>query len=147
MLPRTRQAQTRGIVLTRDFCTTPHALPPNKVRPGTPNNPRHKSNTRRVIPHEHVFQGSHPHKVPRTPSGSSTRQAARRATARTASQARRLHAHTPGARPQPRGQTDEVYRRKDFFLSSHKNPTIKIPSLMILPQVHLRKPCYDFYFL
>lgn len=21
------------------------------------------------------------------------------------------------------------------------------PSLMILPQVHLRKPCYDFYFL
>ena len=24
---------------------------------------------------------------------------------------------------------------------------IHIKSIMILPQVHLRKPCYDFYFL
>ena len=24
---------------------------------------------------------------------------------------------------------------------------VKIESVMILPQVHLRKPCYDFYFL
>ena len=27
-------------------------------------------------------------------------------------------------------------------------PTVSSPSwVMILPQVHLRKPCYDFYFL
>ena len=24
---------------------------------------------------------------------------------------------------------------------------VRLDSLMILPQVHLRKPCYDFYFL
>ncbi len=34
---------------------------------------------------------------------------------------------------------------RGFFESFDKN--IKGDSIMILPQVHLRKPCYDFYFL
>ena len=32
-----------------------------------------------------------------------------------------------------------------FIVHQHNRPTCI--SLMILPQVHLRKPCYDFYFL
>lgn len=30
---------------------------------------------------------------------------------------------------------------------THQRPTITHSSIMILPQVHLRKPCYDFTFL
>lgn len=31
--------------------------------------------------------------------------------------------------------------------SGDPEPADRKPPLMILPQVHLRKPCYDFYFL
>ena len=31
--------------------------------------------------------------------------------------------------------------------NTHQQPTITHSSIMILPQVHLRKPCYDFTFL
>lgn len=34
------------------------------------------------------------------------------------------------------------YMRTDVFISCRNENTV-----MILPQVHLRKPCYDFYFL
>ncbi len=34
---------------------------------------------------------------------------------------------------------DDIRRRMKCYETSH--------SVMILPQVHLRKPCYDFYFL
>ena len=43
----------------------------------------------------------------------------------------------PGGRALPRSQAEGPRRRRCF-----RNET-----LMILPQVHLRKPCYDFYFL
>ena len=33
---------------------------------------------------------------------------------------------------------------KEGFVVSHARGAV---TLMILPQVHLRKPCYDFYFL
>lgn len=36
----------------------------------------------------------------------------------------------------PGGETEEL-----------RGPTSTSCALMILPQVHLRKPCYDFYFL
>ena len=36
----------------------------------------------------------------------------------------------------------EVLINKGCYLEGGEAPTI-----MILPQVHLRKPCYDFYFL
>ena len=39
--------------------------------------------------------------------------------------------------PPPRRQKPRGWKGKPAFR----------PSLMILPQVHLRKPCYDFYFL
>jgi hypothetical protein len=35
------------------------------------------------------------------------------------------------------------YVRKGWELGPRRAPD----SVMILPQVHLRKPCYDFYFL
>lgn len=37
----------------------------------------------------------------------------------------------------------EMRRRRYYVL----NVRAHISTLMILPQVHLRKPCYDFYFL
>ena len=41
----------------------------------------------------------------------------------------------------PRGVEGIERRRKEDFSSKKRE------SVMILPQVHLRKPCYDFYFL
>ena len=41
----------------------------------------------------------------------------------------------------PRGVVGIERRRKEDFSSKKRE------SVMILPQVHLRKPCYDFYFL
>ena len=41
--------------------------------------------------------------------------------------------------PPTRGKMPEVF----FKLARLKRTN----SIMILPQVHLRKPCYDFYFL
>ena len=37
----------------------------------------------------------------------------------------------------------ETPSRSSYFFFS----IIGVQSIMILPQVHLRKPCYDFYFL
>ena len=36
---------------------------------------------------------------------------------------------------------------KELFYGSHWLMLFSDLSVMILPQVHLRKPCYDFYFL
>ena len=35
--------------------------------------------------------------------------------------------------------------KKEFFCVHASR--VDVVTLMILPQVHLRKPCYDFYFL
>ena len=40
------------------------------------------------------------------------------------------------------GCSDAAREKKAPF-----SPPAPAASLMILPQVHLRKPCYDFYFL
>jgi len=45
------------------------------------------------------------------------------------------------------------YARSYALYSAYNNENIHfivmfvLESIMILPQVHLRKPCYDFYFL
>ena len=49
------------------------------------------------------------------------------------------------------GNRTEASHRKHHLHSCFKSPhqcvcVSKYP-IMILPQVHLRKPCYDFYFL
>ena len=46
----------------------------------------------------------------------------------------------------PAGEpTEATLVNSQGFRSSRFDP--RLLSLMILPQVHLRKPCYDFYFL
>ena len=43
---------------------------------------------------------------------------------------------------EPAEENEGTRKRQGFYLEGAEAPTI-----MILPQVHLRKPCYDFYFL
>ncbi|EKM73381.1 hypothetical protein AGABI1DRAFT_81107 [Agaricus bisporus var. burnettii JB137-S8] len=42
---------------------------------------------------------------------------------------------------------NEVQTGVHILRRASYNPSRKHNSIMILPQVHLRKPCYDFYFL
>lgn len=49
-----------------------------------------------------------------------------------------------------RGRLDSPRKKRQspgHVLSIAVSPVGKRPTVMILPQVHLRKPCYDFYFL
>ena len=43
----------------------------------------------------------------------------------------------------PAEETERYSKKQGFYLSDG----LAAATLMILPQVHLRKPCYDFYFL
>ena len=55
------------------------------------------------------------------------------------------------AGPGTRGEPEPGDRRPDRRKSAHRGETVvtRVDSIdsMILPQVHLRKPCYDFSFL
>ena len=69
-----------------------------------------------------------------------------------------LRSRRPHPPPDPRGggrgdelgttssQAISVLKERDVLLEM-RSALLSIQPIMILPQVHLRKPCYDFYFL
>ena len=57
-------------------------------------------------------------------------------------------ARSPGQKRTPRRPTDAPVREGERGRARDRGVRLRgTLSLMILPQVHLRKPCYDFYFL
>ena len=49
------------------------------------------------------------------------------------------------------GPVETIQKKYEYFLphllGTVHSGVVKRQTVMILPQVHLRKPCYDFYFL
>ena len=45
------------------------------------------------------------------------------------------------------GKTNHLKLSLPHLLGTVHSGVVKGQTVMILPQVHLRKPCYDFYFL
>ena len=59
-----------------------------------------------------------------------------------------LSAHSiPGSSPQPTTKTTGQTHSDVYAQLGEQLVRVAVSRVMILPQVHLRKPCYDFYFL